>query len=60
MVTKKNVRTPLEALKWLQKNGISAKAAAEWCAEIRRARRASGLAMSRRSEKAWAKVGRKY
>ena len=34
--------TPLEALEWLQKNGISAKAAAKFNAEIRRERRAWG------------------
>jgi len=39
---KEKVRTPLEALEWLQKNGISAKAAAKWNREIRAARRASG------------------
>jgi hypothetical protein len=36
-------RTPLEALHWLQKHGISAEVARKWKAEIRRERRASGL-----------------
>ena len=52
--------TPLEALEWLQKNGISAKAAAKYNAEIRRERRASSIKMEERSKKAWAAVGRKY
>jgi hypothetical protein len=34
--------TPLEALDWLQKNGISDEAAAKYNAEIRRERRAWG------------------
>jgi hypothetical protein len=49
--------TPLEALEWLQKNGISAKAAAKFNAETRRERRAWGLKMGRRSEKAWLRLG---
>lgn len=36
------VLTPLEALDWLQKNGISDEAAAKYNAEIRRERRAWG------------------
>jgi hypothetical protein len=39
---KKPRRTPLEALDWLQKHGISAAAAAKYNAEIRRERRAWG------------------
>ena len=38
----KKVPTPLEALEWLQKNSISAKAAAKWNRELRASRRASG------------------
>ena len=34
--------TPLEALEWLQKNGISARAAAQFESEVRISRRASG------------------
>lgn len=41
-VEKKKIPTPLEALEWLQKNGISAKAAAKWNREVRASRRASG------------------
>jgi len=52
--------TPLEALEWLQKNGVSAKVAAKFNAEIRRERRASSIKMEERSKKAWAAVGRKY
>ena len=36
------VRTPLEALEWLQKHGISDKEAAKWNAEVLRERRAWG------------------
>ncbi len=36
------VRTPLEALEWLQKNGISDKEAAKWNEEVLRERRAWG------------------
>jgi hypothetical protein len=36
------VLTPLEALDWLQKNGISAKAATKFNREVRASRRASG------------------
>lgn len=36
------VRTPLEALEWFRKNGISAEAAAKWNAEVLRERRAWG------------------
>jgi predicted DNA-binding protein len=36
------IPTPLEALKWLQKNGISAKAAAKWNKEVVLERRAWG------------------
>lgn len=39
---KKKIPTPLEALEWLQKNGISAKAAAKWNREILLERRAWG------------------
>ena len=39
---KEKVRTPLEALEWFRENGISAKAAAKWEAEVRRERRAWG------------------
>lgn len=42
IVSKKRRRTPLEALAWLQKHGISAEAAAKYNAEIRRERRAWG------------------
>ncbi len=35
-------RTPLEALEWLQKNGVSGKAAAKWMREVRAERRAWG------------------
>jgi hypothetical protein len=52
--------TPLEALEWLQKNGISAKTAAKFNAETRRERRASSIKMEERSKKAWAAVGLKY
>ena len=38
----KKVSTPLEALDWLQKNGISSAAARKYNAEIRRERRAWG------------------
>ena len=38
----KKIPTPLEALEWLQKNGISAKAAAKWNREILLERRAWG------------------
>jgi len=40
--TEEKVLTPLEALDWLQKNGISDEAAARYNAEIRRERRAWG------------------
>jgi hypothetical protein len=50
----------LEALEWLRTNGITAKAAAKWNAEIRRDRRASGIKMYERSKKAWAAFGLKY
>jgi predicted transcriptional regulator len=36
------VLTPLEALRWFRKNGISSAAAAKYNAEIRRERRAWG------------------
>ncbi len=36
------IPTPLEALEWLQKNGISAKAAAKWNKEVLLERRAWG------------------
>jgi len=39
---KPKVRTPLEALEWFRHNGISAKAAAKWNAEVLRERRAWG------------------
>jgi hypothetical protein len=39
---KERVPTPLEALEWLQKNGISAKAAAKWNREVLLERRAWG------------------
>ncbi len=35
-------KTPLEALEWFRKNGISAEAAAKWNAEVLRERRAWG------------------
>ena len=38
----KKIPTPLEALDWLQKNGISAKTAAKWNREILLERRAWG------------------
>ena len=38
--TEKKPKSPLEALDWLQKNGISKAAAAKWKAEVRRERRA--------------------
>jgi predicted transcriptional regulator len=38
----KKIPTPLEALEWLQKNGISAKAAAKWNREVLLERRAWG------------------
>jgi hypothetical protein len=41
-VSKKPRRTPLEALDWLQKHGISAAAASKYNAEIRRERQAWG------------------
>ena len=39
---KPKVRTPLEALEWFRHNGISAKTAAKWNAEVLRERRAWG------------------
>jgi predicted DNA-binding protein len=36
------VTTPLEALEWFRKHGISAEAAAKWNAEVLRERRAWG------------------
>jgi predicted transcriptional regulator len=39
---KERVPTPLEALEWLQKNGISAAEAAKFNAEVKRERRAWG------------------
>jgi len=40
--TTKKIMTPLEALDWLQKNGISSSAAKKYNAEVRRERRAWG------------------
>ena len=57
----KKVLTPMQALLRLQnRGGISRKVAEHWCAEIRRERRASGIARGRRLEEAWAAVGKKY
>jgi len=57
---KKKTPTPLEALEWLQKNGISSEAATKYIAEIRRERRAWGIKVHERSKKAWAAAGLKY
>jgi hypothetical protein len=55
------VLTPMQVLNRLQKRGgISRKVAEHWCAEIRRERRASGIARGRRLEQAWAEAGLKY
>ncbi len=40
--TEEKVLTPLEALAWFRKNGISAKAAAKWNKEVLAERRAWG------------------
>ena len=39
---KEKVLTPLEALEWFKKNGISSETAAKWNAEVLRERRAWG------------------
>jgi hypothetical protein len=54
------IPTPLEALERLQKNGISAEAAAKFNAEVRRERRASSMKRYEQSKKAWAAFGLKY
>jgi predicted transcriptional regulator len=38
----RRIPTPLEALEWLQKNGISSEVAAKWNKEVLRERRAWG------------------
>jgi predicted DNA-binding protein len=42
LAAKEEVSTPLQALEWFRKNGISAEAAAKWNAKVLRERRAWG------------------
>ena len=47
--------TPLGALEYLQRTGISAEAAAKFNTDVRRVRRASSLKRSKLADLAWTK-----